>query len=265
MRYCLGIILYNPNNENFENIRKYRDANLFSDIIVYDNSETSNCLNIPDGIQYIWTGQNDGLSKPYNRMIQFAIDGKFDYLCLLDQDSQYDKDEIKNMIDYLEANHNMLCDTAIIAPRTYSATSKRVERAERVSEVTFAINSGSFLNIQIIKGSGLRYDENIFLDGVDLDFCWSVRENNKKVLVYDNSVFYQSLGYNVANVAFNRHSAFRYYYIAHNKKYILIKHEGKLIGSIKAFVSNCLLMYKILRFEDNRKRKLCSCFKGMIW
>lgn len=264
MKYCLGIVLYNPREESLERIRKYNRSVLFSKIIIYDNSLVSHKEILPPNIIFLRTGKNDGLSKPYNDMIKLAIEADMDYLCLLDQDSDYCILEIEKMIKFLDSCPSTSLHAAVLAPRTYKVGSKRVDRSESITSVKYAINSGSFLNLKIINHLNLRYDERVYIDGVDYDFGWQIRAAGYKSLIYENSVFEQSLGYSSGNSRFSHHSSVRYYLIAHNRKYIYTKHIGFFLGGSIALLKNLLLIIKILLYEDQKRIKVRYCFKGIL-
>lgn len=266
MKFYAGVVLYNPNKKNIEWVRSIRDSGLFSDVLIYDNSLISHAGDFIDaGNSYISNLSNDGLSKAYNSMIEKAILEKADFLCLLDQDSDYVPEEIEKMISFLDTCFDKINDSVIIAPRSYTANSKRVSRGDYITEVDFAINSGSFLQLRIIATTGLRYDEEIFLDGVDYEFGMQIKEAGYRTIVYENSVLEQNLGYQIKDDDhFTHHGEKRYYLISHNRKYIFRKHKGVLKGTLEAMLYNFVLCFKIIAFEDEKIKKLFSCIKGMI-
>lgn len=266
MKVVVGVVLYNPNEKNVRWIRKLNKESLFSKLLVYDNSNENheNCFDNQD-IVYITTLKNEGLSKPYNQMIDIALQEGADFLCLLDQDSDYEIDEIAKMIRFLELKPTEIQDSIIIAPRSYAVNSPRVTRGNYLTTVEFAINSGSFLQLELIKKAQLRYDEQIFLDGVDYEFGWQIIDAGYKTKIFEDSVLEQNLGYTLSeDDRFTHHSAFRYYLIAKNRRYIYRKHKGPVRGEVLAMLKNIYLCARILRHEDERREKLIACIKGMI-
>lgn len=265
MKFVAGVVLYNPDEKNILWIKELNNRSLFDKIFVYDNSNESHANRFcEEDIEYITNLTNDGLAKPYNRMIDISLKENADYLCLLDQDSDYAPDEIDNMIRFLAENTNELNDSIIIAPRSYAVNSPRVKRGRYLTSVDYAINSGSFLQLRLLKRTKLRYDEHIFLDGVDYEFGWQIRDVGYKTSIYEDSVFEQNLGYRTSeDDRFTHHNALRYCLIAKNRRYIYRKHCGVVKGSILATIKNIYLCGRILLHEDDKKEKMISCIKGM--
>ncbi|MGN8631789.1 glycosyltransferase [Blautia sp. HCP3S3_G3] len=265
MKFIAGIVLYNPEEKNLLWIKELNYKTIFDKILIYDNSKDNHVgFFSSEKITYITNQTNDGLSKPYNRMIEISINENADYLCLLDQDSDYSPEEINNMILFLRENTNSVSDSVIIAPRSYAVNTPRVERGNYLTSVDYAINSGSFLQLRLIKKTELRYDEHIFLDGVDFEFGWQIRDLGYKISIYEDSVYEQNLGYKLGeDDRFTHHNAFRYYLITKNRRYIYRKHCGIVKGSMFAAIKNIFLCGRILWHEDNKIEKMISCIKGM--
>ena len=100
LKFCLGIVLYNPSLEELEKISSYAQSGLFGQVLVFDNSATSNERFMPPQVLYWFEGKNQALSIPYNKMIDYSSQHQFDFLCLLDQDSIYPIEEIQKMESY---------------------------------------------------------------------------------------------------------------------------------------------------------------------
>ena len=267
IRVSLGIVFYNPTQTDIARVNKYATCNLFAGIYVYDNSSSSHQKKLSPLVHYIHCAKNQGLSIPYNRMIEQSIENGSDYLCLLDQDSDFPLKEIKKIVEAIEKHNEGLTNTAIIAPRIYTRASIKNRNLPRpvFTTVSMAINSGSFLNMNYIKKHQLRYDENIFLDGVDYDFCWTISEKKCEVKIYEGSTFVQNLGYEIAkHPTFNAHSSIRYYYIAHNRKYVYRKHFGWRRGTYKMMRRNLSTFIRILRYEENRLSKAIALLRGWL-
>lgn len=265
MKFVAGVVLYNPDEKNILRIKELNNKSLFDKIFVYDNSNDSHADQFhEEEIEYITNLTNDGLAKPYNRMIDISLKENADFLCLLDQDSDYATDEIDNMFQFLRENQSAVSNSVIVAPRSYTVNVPRVKRGRSITSVDYAINSGSFLQLRLIKQAKLRYDEHIFLDGVDYEFGWQIRDLGYEISIYEDSVFEQNLGYRLnEHDGFTHHNAFRYFLIAKNRRYIYRKHCGVVKGAILAAVKNFYMFFRILRHEDDKTEKMIACIKGM--
>lgn len=265
MNYAMGFVLYNPSKDDISRLMNYLSSKFFLKYYIIDNSK-ENVLKINyENVDCVWSGNNVGLSIAYNQMIDFAIRDDIDYLCLMDQDSLYPLDEIERLLSFLNCYENE--KYAIIAPRTY-ANKKHIdsiERCDKLTDVKYAINSGSFLDVKKFAQSGLRYDPQIFVDGVDFEMGISLREKGLKVGVFENSVFVQSLGFNENDEStYCKHSSFRYGLIAKNRIYVYKKHFGKYKGFVFAILKNIVLVGKIILHEDNKFEKVKFVFRESI-
>lgn len=263
-KFCLGVVLYNPTAEELRRLNTYTQSGFFKEVLVYDNSVSTHQGQVPASVKYTFYNHNNGLSIPYNQMIEYCTQQQYDYLCILDQDSNYPLEEMKKLIDFINEHPQDLVNTAIIAPRYYKPLEKQHSRQQKLSTVKWTINSGSFLNVKLLQRKGLSYDEKVFLDALDFDFCWSVREKDCLVQIYEDSVFVQNLGQLVKGRSFCSHSSSRYYNIVHNKKHIHRKRLGYVLGTAIAIIKTGSTISKVLLYEENKWPKLKSCLKGLI-
>ena len=264
MRFAIGFVIYNPSEKELNSIHKWHKSPLFQNILIYDNSSNKHSFDYDNELKYFFNGKNDGLSVAYNVFIAYCIQENIDYLCLMDQDSDYTLDEAKKMTDFIEKNYIKINGLPLIAPRSYCVTSVRVQRKNELSDAYYVINSGTFLNISLLKEKNLRYDENIFLDGVDYDFCMTLHKNGFPVKVYENSILMQNLGYTKEKKGqqYVCHSAPRYYYIIKARKYTNIKNYGRLKGTIKSIVTLYRTILYIWTIEDEKKKKIATTLRA---
>lgn len=266
MKFSICIVLYNPTEKDLLQIRRYSEMNIFEKIFIFDNSVTMlQDLHLPH-TEYIFLNGNYGLSIPYNILIEKEI-GKRDFLSIMDQDSMFDFDNISILIKYIENNANDLSNVAIIGPEILKSCNNNKNQFNQLPcchEVAWTINSGSFLNLKVFADYGLRYDEKIFLDGVDYEMGLQCKKHNLKILVLSESKLIQNFGYSSKkNARFQKHAPFRYYLISKNRKYIYIKYYG-FIGLVFAQLKNINLLFKIIRHEDSKIEKIKSCIKGIL-
>lgn len=265
IRYDMAVVLYHPEEEELCKIKDYAENHVFENIYIYDNSPYP----LPDssiisGCSYNFMGENSGLSKPYNLAIKEALQNGANFLLLLDQDSVFPIFEIDKIKQFLCSHRGELEEVAVVCPMIVTDYNRdKVEKAG-VSEIKWTINSGSFLKLDTIEANRLRYDENVFLDGVDYDFCYGIIKSGCKILRVNDSQLFQTFGYKSDDLSsFTKHSARRYYNIAHNRKYIFWKYwgwKGLVIGQ----AINLRLIFRILLNEDEKVKKALACMEGII-
>ena len=83
------VVLFNPELDFKKNIFSY--LKYLDELLVFDNSPNSNIKYIPksDKILYKHYPENRGLSASYNEAIVYALNKKYKFLLLMDQDSRF--------------------------------------------------------------------------------------------------------------------------------------------------------------------------------
>lgn len=168
-------------------------------VIIWDNSTTDyQNKKIADerGWHFLGGTGNCGLSKAYNASIDYLKEQNFSgALCLFDDDTDLSE-------DYFFALEKALCDSEakIFVPFIFSAgtlispcklsesfqrtlfSSKEEALLHRKNDIS-AINSCMAIKMQVFDD--YKYDENIFLDGIDHHFMLDMRKKNYSVSVFD--------------------------------------------------------------------------------
>lgn len=257
--------MYNPTITELENIEAYAGSGLFDLIMIYDNSPEKIGYSFNHPIcRYKFQNENSGLAKPYNEMIVTAEKKGCDYLCIMDQDSSYKADEIRRMQRAIDSYPDP-SNVAAFCPIVLKSEVDDYERQDEWVEAEWCINSGTFLNIGFLGSHQIKYDEAVFLDGLDYDFCWTVREKKGAIMQYRDSLLIQTFGYQTnKKPSVTHYSARRYYLITHNRKYIFKKHFGVMRGLLYAQIKNIILSLKVLFYEENKLEKFIACYKGII-
>ncbi|MFI3685946.1 glycosyltransferase [Vagococcus fluvialis] len=257
-KYAVGIILYNPSEENFDNLVNYTKK--FNKIYIYDNSKDNNSKKIESilvdkNYTYFFNGLNEGISIPFNKMIQESKKENCDYFLMMDQDSYFNSQNIEFLVSEVERNTDN--NSVLFCPNIFFNGTKKGEIEENAS-VEFCITSGSIVNVNVfieLKG----YDENLFIDGVDRDFCIRVIENNFRIKKIKDSMMKQTLGDKNKNLlGIYEHSPLRNYYIYRNRLYVINKYPLKFnkLSKIKSlYLSQLKQIFSILFFEDKKVEK----------
>ena len=221
--------------------KEHKDINL----IICDNSTEENdnsALVENDGYVYMDMQGNKGLSKAYNKALDFLMN-KDGYVILLDDDTILNE-------DYLKCVKDLNCDIAIpivkdevsiLSPSNIKKGVVSRWDGKSVLESFTAINSGMVISLNVFKN--YRYDENLFLDYVDHQFLKDMYDKNIKIL---NCTIQQKFSGNETadlNASYQRFKIFKKdskYFYRKNRKiyfYVVYKREFRLI-----------LQYKSLKF-----------------
>ena len=252
MKYAAGVILYNPTQEQIDRICKLEES--FDAIFLFDNSEpTYQKPSYPHHIKFHLLGEdaNKGLSYAFNKIIKLC--GEYDYLCTLDQDSIYTKEEICKLRTYLD-KMPISSKIGIVAPFIDYGT-KPYTPSEEADHVDFVITSGSFVNLTMIRERNITFDENYFIDRVDADLCKQVKAMGYEIKIYHESVLHQRLGEETPHSR-SSHNPLRHYYMFRNRLYFNNKwYRGpkKWFLNITQIIKH---LYIILFYETERPKKL---------
>lgn len=264
----VGIVLYNPDLKRLEtNVMALKKQS--QHILLFDNgsdnlSEVRERYNTDKTITITGFDSNRGIAAALNGIMQFFQARHFDWVLTFDQDSLPPETLLTNFIPYVE-----MTDVAIISPAVWDLSENFAdyERTEnRFDYIEQCITSGSLTRItdwQLVKG----YDEKMFIDLVDFDFCRRLILSGRKIIRVNRAVLRQEIGRSKQVVIFSRripvdnHSAFRKYYQARNSIYYYKKFRGQ--SNRKVYWDEVKLYIKTLFFEQNKWSKLKSISKGI--
>ncbi|OMD98680.1 hypothetical protein BSK54_22015 [Paenibacillus odorifer] len=268
--FCVGVVFYNPTQLEADKIKEY--SKIVSKYYVYDNTEREkpdyvNEVMYYDKCEYISHERNDGIAKALNYMCREAKKDGFKYILLLDQDSIFDLANIKLLFESIQQNNRS--DIGVYAPESkyiksikeydiYKAETSMINRND-YKEVDWRITSGSVIDLDVFMLVG-EFDENLFIDRVDYDYCRYINKYGYKTVVVQNSILYQFLGEAQGGIFnFTQHNYIRHYYIFRNRLYIMNKYKDEYKGTRK-IVLLCLSITrhigKVLLFESDKTRKM---------
>lgn len=190
MKIAAGIVLYNPEINRFkpciDSLIQQVDK-----IYVFDNSENAEQLSQDAKIVYITEHKNLGIAYALNRIMENAHADGFDWIITMDQDSIIPNvmvDEYKKAIRNNE-NLGIVCPQVIDNRRGYMEIKK-----ESLQEfVDFCITSASCTSIEAWEKIG-KFDEWLFIDLVDNEFCRRLVLSGYKILRLNDIVLNQEFG-----------------------------------------------------------------------
>jgi rhamnosyltransferase len=241
------VILYNPEKEFLNNITSY--INKVDKLYVFDNTQGSDNKEFFEdfeNVEYFWENSNNGISICLNRACKKAIEDKYDYLLMMDQDSSFLEENIDQYFQDI-TNFKDKKNVAVygleydVNNKILDATNISVENKDHL------ITSGSVLNLNLYCEIG-GFDENLFIDGVDIDYCFAAKLKGYKSILFKNNYFKHSLGefvyracvFSLYLIKKNRnvHSPIRIYYIYRNTLYLEKKYSQTLPLLVKELKKN---------------------------
>lgn len=259
-KFCVGVIWFNPDKKAVLRIKEL--SNIFDKVFIYDNSPNSNISLVPkkENVYYLFNGKNDAIAIAFNQIVKKA--NEYDFLFALDQDTEIHASQIIRLKDYVDQFYKK--NIGIYCPDIYFNKKKISDNS--IEDIDFAITSCSMINISIFNKIG-GYDENIFLDGVDRDFCFRLRNSGYRIRKVGLIKVRQHLGNDRKSIlGVYEHSALRNYYIAYNRRYFINKFPNyfKNWNKVKyLYLSEGKQLLNVTFFEKNKISKIRNILKAI--
>ncbi len=258
------VILYNPKDDVIKNIESYLEE--LDCLFVFDNTDFPNeklveKIKLLPRVQYISFFDNMGIAFALNTVLKAA--SSYHFLLTMDQDSRFYPGMMKRYKKLLESNYNKDNSVAM-----FSVHYDGLPESNEVNDVVIverAITSGSILNVEIAKNIG-GFDENLFIDEVDNEFCYRTQLNGYKILCFPQIKMMHHLGNPIPGSLFGvkfrglNHNKLRKYYITRNNVYVMKKYPKFksycCIELIKIFI-------KLLLVEPDKADRFLYMCKGV--
>lgn len=166
-------------------------------LFVYDNSMESHPV-CCENITYIHDPQNSGLSVAYNTAARYAKENGYEWMLLLDQDTDFSNILIDDYINAIESHPEIkMFAPKVRCGKKYMSPTKVWHRMGFLQDnvpigiVTLSkyciINSGMCVNVNAMIECG-GYKEDVFLDYSDYQFIERFRIFNSNVFVIDKVI-----------------------------------------------------------------------------
>ncbi|MBC3898675.1 glycosyltransferase [Acetobacterium malicum] len=264
-KICAGIVLFNPDidrlKENITSIVEQVQAIYLQDNGSSNISQIEEYLAKEKKVVLSRNSTNKGIAWALNRICERGLQDGFEWIITLDQDSVCPENMVSGFESYLK-NADMLCPK--IVDRNYGLLDGSERKTEIIKE---CITSGCLLYLKSwVSING--FDEVMFIDGVDFEFCYRMNKAGMKILRVNGVVLYHEIGsisirkFLGLKVIVKNHSAFRKYYIAKNIIYMARKRKNFPL-LIKGIFQEVKLGGIVLLYEDDKKAKLGSVIKGI--
>lgn len=260
MKIGACIITYNP---ELDVLKKGIESlsNQIEKIIIVDNGSK----NIDELEQFckkylfvslIKLNENKGIATATNVALKEFINQHFDFVLTSDQDSNYPSNYIENF----KKDNDILNDKNIAAftpvffdenENDYASIIvksklfvKNIKAKDDFTDVFQAIASGMIINISVLQEIGMM-NEDLFIDWVDLEWCWKVHYHGKRIVCCKNLTIHHKLGDSSKNIGYRKvsiRSLVRNYYITRNSFYLAT--HTKYLKPISKFI----LFFKSFRY-----------------
>lgn len=229
------IVTYNPEEDLLQRQKVSLAGQVDKIIYVDNNSESTKLIDSfsGDNETVIRNPINYGLAKAQNQGIECACQYGADFVLLFDQDSVPPSDFVECLMKCYE-NQTKIHHVALVGPAIRNMLRGSVENergvifkgmtikkipVENATEVTYCIASGSLIPMTALKEVGLMKEE-LFIDGLDIEWCLRARSNGYKIYQTNNTYLDHCLG-DGSTDRIKSHSPIREYYIMRNSIWMI--------------------------------------------
>jgi rhamnosyltransferase len=215
-------------------------------------------------IQLIINQENAGIASSLNQTAQKALSLGYEWLLTMDQDSCFQNNDYFKAFD--RSNYK---NVAIFCPTSDSSLEFNTNNIDETTEDLNVITSGNLLNLEIWKTLG-GFEQKLFIDEVDNDYCLKANLNGFKIIRFINIPLVHELGQNKEVTFFFKkytiiiHPPIRAYYIFRNNFYIFSKYKHLFPEFVKSRKIMLLKVFiKILLFSENRIQNCRYIYSGI--
>lgn len=199
------IITYYPDVEVLKkNISNLLLSPLTSNIIIVDNgsSVTFDSILELSGVTVEYLGCNRGIATAQNIGLSIAKENGSTFSLLLDQDSEIESELVEKLVDGFKEVSRKGYRLAAVGPRPFDLFEKKkmkpfIQRDiainEKFSLTKQIIASGKLIKMDTLDDVGMM-DDDLFIDGVDHEWCWRAGKNGYKIAIIESAIMKHRLG-----------------------------------------------------------------------
>jgi rhamnosyltransferase len=254
------IVTYNPRKSFLLALNSIISQEKIVQVIIIDNSENLTLnLNIKnEKVRIIKQGENVGIARAQNIGIIEAMNSNPRFILLSDQDTIFPDNYVEELISQTN-NFNGL---AALAPAfidlnkkdpqvTFIGESKwhfpKIKNPIKTVRISQAIASGMLLCTDNLKRIGLM-DESLFIDFVDLEWCWRATNMGFKIIGVPTAKIQHTLGDKSINIGIKEvpvRNHIRHYYMTRNALHLGLRDQSLNISK-KFLIFSKAIQYSII-------------------
>ncbi len=261
------IVCYHPDVQQLQHLCEKLIVGC-SQVVLIDNTEEPYLESdvLPIKCQLITLGYNAGIAHAQNIGVDVAIQADGEVIVFFDQDSQVEPSLFQSLIS--ELNIGM---PDIVSPRCIDnishfelpsltvnrygiAKPKYHQNAASPYLVDIVISSGTAATKEVFHVAGC-FDEDLFIDYVDTEWCLRCRANNISIRVVPSVVMYHRIGTNAVKIGpltVQVHSPERCYYQIRNSFHLYRKRHIPFLFATKEILSTLFNRLLLLFLVENR-------------
>lgn len=277
------MVLYNPNENYLQNAINSILPQV-DQLILVDNSSFINKVEQNTKVHYIPLRKNLGIAKAQNIGFNFINENlnQIKYIVFSDQDSVVRDNVVLELVNGFEFLYNKNFKVGIVGTRAinernnkrYKSNAKELKFYSKeeldfstdITEVVSVRSSVSLISVDVFREIG-GFDEDLFIDGVDHEWCWRATFLGKyKSFIIENAVIDHNLGEGDKNIGFYRFSfpsSIRLYYQYRNYLYLIRRKYVPNHWKFKHFLKYIFKFFYFSFIHKNKKQNLSNILRGI--
>ncbi|MBC3898676.1 glycosyltransferase [Acetobacterium malicum] len=260
------VVLYNPTEDEIKNINFYINKVDYAFVIDNSSKDSSELMKkyIDDvnKLSYIHNAENVGLCRALNQGVKLAVKNGCQWTVVFDADSRMSTDVFEIYSNTIEKYKNIE-NVAVFAPQhSFHRNKKNIYSGYK--EIDWAMTSGWLINNDVFKKMN-GFFEPLFVDGLDLDYCYYAREKGYKIIecgeamIDHHPAISKTFRFLFMNIQLGTASPFRYYLQA--KCLVWDYKRYHHFFDLKMYF---IKWVKVLLFFDNKKEYMKNMLLGTI-
>ena len=218
---------------------------------------------------FIYNEENRGIASALNQILKVSKEEECNWLLTLDQDSICKHDLVKHYKKICSNDYSIGQLTCRISDRSNGILNTTViDEKNEYEVIDSCITSGAFNNVSAVDSVG-GFDEELFIDGVDIDLSIRLSRNGYKIGCIRYEGMIHTIGaqdkHNIINEKLKTfyHSPLRNYYARRNF-IIIAKRYYKGFSCLKLIAKQIIIGFGVVIIQDQKRQRLKYNVKGII-
>lgn len=259
------------------------------DVVVVDNASTDGTETaIKDKytnekrVIYVNTGSNLGGAGGFSYGIRWAVENKYEYLWIMDDDTMPNEDALEELVkahDLLDGDYGFLSSYAkwtdgsaceMNVPRLSNSWRQNIDC--QFQNAMIQLEAASFVSMyikaEVVKEVGLPIKE-FFIWADDTEYSKRISKKYASYFVYNSQVVHEMQSNQATSIAESESDRLQRYMFLYRNKYYIAKHGAKR-DKILYWLEIKNTIKEILKYPCDKKMKRCgivlrSCIKGFFF
>lgn len=278
MKNCVIIVTYEPEKKNLRRLTECAQRAGFTPVIV-DNSLKNmvKADEVSRDSRIVTLGRNAGIAAAQNQGIYFARREGAEVIGFFDQDSSADEALLKTLLEFVLQNKGCVAAPVAVDQETgaeypvqrlkkngypydlYVKDGKEPQRADLV------ISSGMMTTSEVLSKVG-DYDEDFFIDFVDIEWCFRCKKQQIPIYVLPEAVLFHKIGerkIDLETMEVTVHSPVRTYYKVRNA-FLLLRKKVPAVFCMRQILPAVVHNFLLLFYVKEKKKYLKYYVLGIL-